>query len=128
MSTNAIFNLNAVAPGLVPASPVARPPPQTPASGLGASPAPVTAEVGLESPGSPASAAELDQAVTELNHYVAGSRTDLQFRVDDEVGRLVVSIVDSQSGQVLRQMPSEDALRIARYLENGEVHLLHKQA
>lgn len=129
MSTNAISNLNAVAPGLVPALAVVRPPPpQTAASGSNASLAPLTAEAGLESPGSPASAAELDQAVTELNHYVAGSRTDLQFRVDEEVGRLVVSIVDSQSGQVLRQMPSEDALRIARYLENGEVHLLHKQA
>lgn len=128
MSSNAIFNLNAVTPGLVPASPVVRPA-ATPAQASGEpTPSPAVPGTAAESAATPVPASQLEQAVGELNHYVAGSRTDLQFRVDEEVGRLVVSIVDSESGQVLRQMPSEDALRIARYLESGSLHLLNKQA
>lgn len=128
MSNPAISNLNAVAPGLVPASPVVRLP-TTPAP-AGGEPSLLPAAPGdtAETAATPVPASQLQQAVGELNRYVAGSRTDLQFRVDEEVGRVVVSIVDSESGQVLRQMPSEDALRIARYLESGPLQLLNKQA
>lgn len=72
--------------------------------------------------------AALDKAVAELNRYVAGSRTDLQFAVDQEAGRLVVSIIDAENGQVLRQMPSVEALRIARYLEHDRLGLIRQRA
>lgn len=120
MSSNAIPSFQAVAPGIVPASAVARP-------ATAALPAASNeSRSATERPREPVS--NLEQAVGELNRYVAGSRTDLQFRVDEDAGRVVVSIVDSESGQVLRQMPSEDALRIARYLESGGHGLLRQQA
>ena len=72
--------------------------------------------------------ASLTQAVAELNRYVAGSRTDLRFAVDAEAGQLVVSIIDSENGQVLRQMPSVEALRIARYLEHDRLGLIRQRA
>lgn len=70
----------------------------------------------------------LSQAVEELNRYVAGSRTDLRFAVDHDAGKVIVSIVDSESGQVLRQMPSVEALRIARYLEHDRLGLIRQRA
>ena len=72
--------------------------------------------------------AALSKAVEELNRYVAGSRTDLQFAVDHDAGRLVVSIIDAENGQVLRQMPSVEALRIARYLEHDRLGLIRQRA
>ncbi len=70
----------------------------------------------------------LGKAIEELNRYVAGSRTDLRFAVDRDAGQLVVSIIDSESGQVLRQMPSLEALRIARYLEHDRLGLIRQRA
>ena len=70
----------------------------------------------------------LTQAVAELNRYVAGTRTDLRFAVDSEAGQLVVSIIDAENGQVLRQMPSLEALRIARYLEHDRLGLIRQRA
>ncbi len=70
----------------------------------------------------------LSQAVEELNRYVAGSRTDLRFAVDHDAGKVIVSIVDSESGQVLRQMPSVEALRIAHYLEHDRLGLIRQRA
>lgn len=72
--------------------------------------------------------APLTQAVAELNRYVAGTRTDLRFAVDAEAGQLVVSIIDAENGQVLRQMPSLEALRIARYLEHDRLGLIRQRA
>lgn len=72
--------------------------------------------------------APLSDAVDTLNRYVAGSRTDLKFAVDHDAGQLVVSIIDSESGQVLRQMPSVEALRIARYLEHDRLGLIRQSA
>lgn len=69
-------------------------------------------------------------AVNSLNQYLAERRTDLNFRVDHDTGTVVVSIVDAQTGTVLRQMPSEEALRIARYIDSGHggSSLVHQQA
>lgn len=72
--------------------------------------------------------APLSRAVEELNRYVVGSRTDLKFSIDREAGQVVVSIIDSENGQVLRQMPSVEALRIARYLEHDRLGLIRQQA
>lgn len=77
---------------------------------------------------SPDDGAMLDKAIEELNRYVAGSRTDLRFAIDKDAGQLVVSIIDAESGQVLRQMPSLEALRIARYLEHDRLGLIRQRA
>ena len=72
--------------------------------------------------------AALGRAIEELNRYVAGSRTDLRFALDHDAGQMVVSIIDAESGQVLRQMPSLEALRIARYLEHDRMGLIRQRA
>lgn len=85
--------------------------------------APANEEAAAETSSEP-----LSKAVQELNRYVAGSRTDLRFAVDREAGKVVVSIIDAESGQVLRQMPSVEALRIARYLEHDRLGLIRQKA
>ncbi|WP_165797362.1 flagellar protein FlaG [Solimonas fluminis] len=61
-------------------------------------------------------AAELQKVVQQIERYLESSRTGLEFRVDRDLNRVVVSVVDPRDGTVLRQMPSEEALRIARAL------------
>ena len=38
---------------------------------------------------------------------------NLKFSSDEKTGKLVVSVVNPSSGEVLRQMPSEEALKVA---------------
>ncbi len=47
-----------------------------------------------------------------LDNATAG--TQLKFRVDTDAGRVVVQVLDTQSGEVLRQIPREEALQLAR--------------
>jgi len=71
---------------------------------------------------------QLAQAVDDLNQQVRDSRTDLQFKIDEDSGRTVVSIVDAGDGTVLRQMPTEEALRVARALDKTLGKLIERVA
>jgi flagellar protein FlaG len=63
---------------------------------------------------------DLEAATAQIERFVRSSGRDLQFRVDDDSGRVVVSVRDSDTGELIRQIPSEAALRIAKSLEQGE--------
>lgn len=47
---------------------------------------------------------------------LAPPTSSLRFRVDPESDQVVVSVVDASTGDVLRQIPSEEALAIAKSL------------
>lgn len=63
-----------------------------------------------------APAPEMQQAIEQIERYLERHRSDLQFRVDRDSGRVIMSIVDRRDGTVLRQIPNDDVLRIARLL------------
>lgn len=64
-----------------------------------------------EPAGRRASSEELQRQLDEVMKDV---QTSLRFRVDDDSNRVVVSIVDRESGDVIQQIPSEVSLRIAQ--------------
>ena len=59
---------------------------------------------------------DLKQAVSQLNDFVQNVQRDLQFSIDKESGAMVVKVIDAKSEKVIRQMPSEETLRLARSL------------
>ena len=60
------------------------------------------------------SSEDLKQAVTELNQHIQNIERDLFFSVDDSSGRTIVKVVNSETEEVIRQIPSEEVLRISR--------------
>ena len=60
--------------------------------------------------------ADLEQAVDKLNGYLQNVQRNLQFSIDNDSGAMVVKVIDSNSQKVIRQMPSEESLRLARHL------------
>lgn len=56
------------------------------------------------------------EAVSNLNDYVQVIRRELQFSVDRESGRTVVTVVDAETGEKIRQIPREEVLALARHL------------
>lgn len=59
-------------------------------------------------------AQQLDGAVSRINEYVQNIQRTLEFTVDAESGRDVVKILDKQTEEVIRQVPTEEVLAIAR--------------
>ena len=59
---------------------------------------------------------DLKQAVSQLNDFVQSVQRNLQFSIDKESGTMVVKVIDAKSEKVIRQIPSEETLRLARSL------------
>ena len=58
----------------------------------------------------------LEKVVSQLNAYIQNTQRDVDFSVDDATGRVVVKVIDSESEEVIRQIPSEEMLAISRHL------------
>ena len=58
----------------------------------------------------------LEKVVSQLNAYIQNTQRDMDFSVDDATGRVVVRVIDSESEEVIRQIPSEEMLAISRHL------------
>ena len=72
--------------------------------------------------------ADITKAVSYLNDYIQNFRRDLKFSVDEDSGRVVVKVIDSETNEVIRQIPSEEALTLSRRLEQASGFLLRAQA
>jgi flagellar protein FlaG len=59
---------------------------------------------------------EVQKAVDQLNNYIQTVQRDLHFSLDKDSGALVVKVIDSKTDTVIRQMPSEESLKLARHL------------
>lgn len=60
----------------------------------------------------------LEKALEEINRSMQAWSTSLRFDIDPEVKRVVVSIIDTETGDVVRTIPNEVILRIAKMLIN----------
>lgn len=61
-------------------------------------------------------AGNLQVAVSQINDHVQNLQRNLQFTVDDLTGKDIVTVIDRESEEVIRQIPSEEALQLARRL------------
>lgn len=57
---------------------------------------------------------QLHEITKELNKAMESSNTKLTFVVDQELNKSIVKVVDSDTNQVIRQIPSDEALHVAR--------------
>lgn len=55
-------------------------------------------------------------AVADMQDYVQSAQYNLQFQLHDDSSRMVVKVTEIASGEVIRQIPSEEALRLAENL------------
>jgi flagellar protein FlaG len=66
---------------------------------------------------SPAVRAELQEAVGVANEKLLQRGQKLDIGVDEESGTIVIRVSDQKTGEMIRQMPSEEALRITRSID-----------
>lgn len=72
-------------------------------------------------------AAELKNVVDAINKTLQQANKNLEFTVDSETQDPVVKLVDSETGDVIRQFPTEEALSIAKAIDSFQQGLLIKQ-
>jgi flagellar protein FlaG len=91
------------------------------AAAQGAARAPATAVETANAVKASAAVPTLDQvneAVSQLNKSAQAKSQGLEFSVDSDTKRTVVKVIDQSTKEVLRQIPSPEALEIAKSLES----------
>ena len=127
-------NINGVTP------PAPRPAPQVSAPAVAAAApakegagqaAPVQAKVPMPSMAeqrarAEASREELKRAVERMNQQAVKDGRKLNFAMDEVTDQMVITVRKAETGEVIRQIPSEAALRVAHNMEELK-GLLHNQ-
>jgi flagellar protein FlaG len=70
---------------------------------------------------------DVQRAVTKINDYVQSVQRDLRFSVDEELGQPIVQVIDSSTRKVIRQIPNEVVIRLARNLNALQEQALAEQ-
>ncbi|MEO5932392.1 MAG: flagellar protein FlaG [Duganella sp.] len=87
----------------------------------GAPRAPATAvetAAAVKAPASVPTSEQLKEAVSRLNKASQDKSQGLEFSIDDDSKRTVVKVIDQTTKEVLRQIPTPEALEIAKALES----------
>ena len=67
-------------------------------------------------------------AVERVNDQLAAQNRTIEFTIDPDTKTVVVRLIDRQDNQVLRQVPSQGMLEIAKALDQLQGSLLRSQA
>lgn len=68
-------------------------------------------------PAEEADASRLAQAVKDMNEFIQQSRPSILFSLDEDTGRTVVKMIDTETNEVVRQIPTKEALAISKALD-----------
>ena len=73
---------------------------------------------------------DVSKAIQNLNDYTQNTQRQLRFNVDEETGRTIIKVVDAETDEVIRQIPTEEIMVLARSAhraneEKGTLFELH---
>lgn len=66
---------------------------------------------------SSATSSRVEDTVNELNQQLALSNRSIRFHIDEKTDILVVSVIDDETGETIRQLPPEVTIKLAEYRE-----------
>jgi len=81
-----------------------------------------SAPVSVPAPG------QVQQAAQMISGAIQTFSRNLEFSVDDTTGKAVVKVSDKETGDMIRQIPSQEALDIARVLDRLQGLLIRQKA
>ncbi len=71
---------------------------------------------------------KVQQAVDQIQNFSDKVAKNLKFSIDEETGKTVVKLLDTQTQEVIRQFPTEEAISIARTLDKVQGLLFSDKA
>lgn len=89
--------------------------------------APVQTAIAVEPPKSAPDAGQVSQALKSINKALEGMSQSLEFALDEDSQRTVVKVLDRNTKEVIRQMPTEEALQISKALDQSQGLLIRQK-
>ncbi|MES2070376.1 MAG: flagellar protein FlaG [Pseudomonadota bacterium] len=91
--------------------------------------APTVEATDVQQPSPAPSVAQVNEAVKSINKMLQSSFSqDLEFSFDADANRAIVKVIDQKTKEVIRQMPTPEALEIAKALDKLQGLLIRQEA
>ena len=71
---------------------------------------------------------DIAKVAQQLESFLKRVSRELEFHVDDASGRVVCSVRDAQTGDLIRQIPNEEVLRLAELAHDETIVLVNEKA
>ncbi|MBK1693908.1 hypothetical protein CKO09_04030 [Chromatium weissei] len=84
---------------------------------LTAQPVPTQTPVDASGNPSPKTIEQVSQAVKRINEMMQNNQQMLTFALDQDSGRMVIRMIDSKTDELIRQIPNEETLKFAQYVD-----------
>ncbi|WP_324767669.1 flagellar protein FlaG [Pokkaliibacter plantistimulans] len=82
------------------------------------------ADSGTEQQADPSSVSDLSKSVDDINSIIQGQNRSLSFSVDETNGKQpVISVIDTDTGNVIREIPSEEVRKLATRIQELQYDL-----
>mgnify|MGYP000374096492 FL=1 len=69
-----------------------------------------------------------DTAMKDIQHFISSQARSVRISKDETSGHMIVQLVDPDTGEVIRTLPSEELLRLARSFEMLGNKMVHQVA
>lgn len=71
---------------------------------------------------------QISNAVKDINNFFQLTQRSLGFSIDEDSGHMVMLIKDTETNELIRQIPGEDVLKLAKQLDDLTGKLFKAQA
>jgi len=71
---------------------------------------------------------EVDQALTEIKAQLGSVGREINFAVDEDLNIVIIKVVNKDTEEVIRQIPTEEVVEIARNIQNNKGFLFEEEA
>jgi flagellar protein FlaG len=72
--------------------------------------------------------ADIEAVAKQLESFLKRVSRELEFHVDEASGRMVCSVRDAETGDLIRQIPNEEVLRMAELAHDETIVLVNERA
>lgn len=90
--------------------------------------APVQTAVAVERPQAAPDPAQVTQALKSINKAMQNLSQGLEFMLDEDSHRTIIKVVDRETREVIRQIPTEEVLEISKALDQAKGLLIRQTA
>ena len=79
-------------------------------------------------PASPPRREQLEQAAARITEVFRGTTSRLEFEIDPDLHKAVIKVFNEESGEIIRQIPSQELLDLAKDLDGPTGILVRERA
>jgi flagellar protein FlaG len=79
-------------------------------------------------PTSPPTKEDVEQAAARIKEALRGSTSHLEIEIDHDLHKAVVKVFNGESGEIIRQIPAQELLDLAKHLDSSKGLLVRERA